>query len=125
MWVASIIRLATPGCRRSPPPCLWSRLPRHDPALRLPAFDRAGLPRRRAGDPAGLCLSVHGDGLEVGSAGKGNRHDPRAADTRGGLLIGAVLVKSVSLACANFSGSFDLNQRDLPCMTIFCDVPGG
>jgi hypothetical protein len=29
------------------------------------------------------------------------------------------------MACANFSGSFDLNQRDLTCVTIFCGVPGG
>ena len=28
-------------------------------------------------------------------------------------------------ACTNFSGSFDLNQRDLPCVIIFCGVPGG
>ena len=40
---------------------------RHDPALRLPAFDRAGLPRRRAGDAAGLRLSVHDDGAEIGT----------------------------------------------------------
>ena len=39
---------------------------RLDPALRLPAFDRAGLPRRRAGDAAGLRLSVHDDGAEIG-----------------------------------------------------------
>src|SRR5439155_10482059 len=38
---------------------------RFDPALRVPALDRAGMPRRRAGDPAGLCVSVHGDGLEI------------------------------------------------------------
>ena len=50
---------------------------------------------------------------------------PGAADTRGGFLIGAVFVKSVGLACANFTGSFDLNERDLPCVTIFCGVPGG
>ena len=66
-----------------------------------------------------------GDGLEIGSAGKGNRHDPRAADTRGGFLFGAVLVNPAGLASANFSGSFDLNQRDLPCVTTFCGVPGG
>jgi L-lactate transport len=30
-----------------------------DPALRVLPFDRAGLPGRRAGDAAGLCLSVH------------------------------------------------------------------
>ena len=36
-----------------------------DPALRVLALDRAGLPGRPARDAAGLCLSVHGDGAEV------------------------------------------------------------
>ena len=40
---------------------------RLDPALRLPAFDRAGLPRRRAGDAAGLRPSVHDAGFEIGT----------------------------------------------------------
>jgi lactate permease len=39
---------------------------RLDPSLRVPAFDRAGLPRRRTGDAAGLCLPVHDDGFEIG-----------------------------------------------------------
>jgi hypothetical protein len=34
-------------------------------------------------------------------------------------------MKSAGIACTNFSGSFDLNQRDLTCVTIFCGVPGG
>jgi hypothetical protein len=48
-----------------------------------------------------------------------------AADTRGGFLFGVVFMKSAGMACTNFSGSFDLNQRDLPCVTISCGVPGG
>jgi hypothetical protein len=33
---------------------------------------------------------------------------------------------SIGLACAqkSFSGSFDLNQRDLQCVTIFCGCLG-
>ena len=31
-------------------------------------------------------------------------------------------MKSASIARTNFSGSFDLNQRDLPCVTVFCGV---
>jgi hypothetical protein len=34
-------------------------------------------------------------------------------------------VKSVSPACANSSGSLDLNQRDLPRVTIFATWPWG
>jgi hypothetical protein len=48
-----------------------------------------------------------------------------ARPTLAGVLFGVVFVKSAGVACANFSGSFDLNQRDLPCVTIFCGVPGG
>ena len=54
---------------------VWPR--RLDPALRLPAFDRAGLPRRRAGDAAGLRLSVHGDGLEIGAVIERSAKSPR------------------------------------------------
>jgi len=34
---------------------------------------------------------------------------------------------SIGLACAqkSFSGSFDLNQRDLQCVIIFCGCLGG
>ncbi len=37
----------------------------HHPALRVLAFDRAGLPGRHFGHAAGLRLSVHGDGAEI------------------------------------------------------------
>ncbi len=42
---------------------VWPR--RHDPALRVRAFHRAGLPCRPSRDVAGLRLSIHGDGPEV------------------------------------------------------------
>ena len=42
---------------------------RFDPSLCVPAFDRAGLPRRCAGNAAGLRLSVHADGPEIGRGG--------------------------------------------------------
>jgi len=33
-------------------------------------------------------------------------------------------MKPAGMACANFSGSFDLNQRDLPCVTFFAACLG-
>src|SRR5229473_2055410 len=41
------------------------RTRKHDPALRVQAFDRAGVSRRPARHAAGLCLSFYGDGPEV------------------------------------------------------------
>ena len=45
--------------------------------------DRAGLPRRRAGDAAGLRLSVHVDGPEIRPQRKRSANDPRGSSPRG------------------------------------------
>ena len=54
-----------------------------DPALRVPALDRAGLPRRRARDAAGLCLSVHADGPEVAGRASASTQIPAGDGPRG------------------------------------------
>ena len=46
-------------------------------ALRVQAFDRAGVPCRPARDAAGLCLSVHGDGPEIRTGSDDTDENPR------------------------------------------------
>ena len=63
------------------------RTRRHDPALRVQAFDRAGVSGRPFRDAAGLCLSVHGDGPEIASQSGRHEQSPRSI-ARGDLLLG-------------------------------------
>jgi lactate permease len=56
---------------------------RLDPALCVPALDRAGLPGRRSGHAAGLCLSVHLDGAEVDCKYSSTENPAEAPPPRG------------------------------------------
>ena len=69
-------------------------------------------------------MSTFRCGAEVGAPPRATDMIP-ARPTLARVSFGVVFMKSASAACANFFGSFDLNQRDLPCVIIFCAVPGG
>ncbi len=60
---------------------VWAR--RHHPALRVQALDRAGVSGRSFRDAAGLRLSVHGDGPEVGRSRARQTKIPAGRSLRG------------------------------------------
>ena len=66
---------------------------RHDPALRVQAFDRAGLPGRPVRDAAGLCLSVHGDGPEIGPVLTVPTKIPAGAQGPAGIFFGPAILR--------------------------------